>query len=70
MHDQLANGRSFRLLNLIDDFSREGLGVKVDFSLPSARVIRTLDRIIDWRGKPKSIRCDNSPENVSGEILS
>ena len=69
MHDQLSDGRSFRLLNVIDDFNREGLGIEVDFSLPSARVIRTLDRIIEWRGKPKSIRCDNGPENISGALL-
>ncbi|TCV71727.1 hypothetical protein EDE11_1561, partial [Methylomonas methanica] len=58
MHDQLADGRAFRLLNVIDDFNREGLGVEVDFSLPALRVTRTLDRIIEWRGKPESIRCD------------
>lgn len=65
MHDQLENGRSYRLLNIIDDFNREGLGIEVDFSLPSARVIRTLNQIIEWRGKPLSIRCDNGPEYVS-----
>ena len=59
MHDQLTDGRRFRLLNVIDDYNREGLGIEVDFSLPSPRVIRTLERIIEWRGKPKSIRCDN-----------
>ncbi len=35
MHDQLTDGRSFRLFNVIDDFYREGLGIEVDFSLPS-----------------------------------
>ena len=65
MHDQLADGRSIRLFNVIDDFNREGLGIEVDFSLPSERVIRSLDRIIEWRGKPKSIRCDNGPEYIS-----
>lgn len=59
MHDQLSDGRSYRLLNVIDDYNREGLGIEVDFSLPSERVIRTLDHIIEWRGKPRSIRCDN-----------
>ena len=68
MHDQLEDGRSFRLLNVIDDFNREALGIEVDFSLPSARVIRALEQIIEWRGKPKAIRCDNGPENVSGLI--
>lgn len=65
MHDSLENGRSYRLLNVIDDFNREGLGIEVDFSLPAMRVIRTLDQIMEWRGKPKSIRCDNGPEYIS-----
>jgi len=68
MHDQLADGRSFRLLNVIDDFNREGLGIEVDLSLPAERVIRTLDQIIEWRGKPKAIRCDNGPEYISGAL--
>ena len=66
MHDQLEDGRSFRLLNILDDCNREGLGIEVDFSLPAGRVIRTLDRLIEWRGKPKRIRCDNGPEYISG----
>ena len=65
MHDQIADGRSIRLFNVIDDFNREGLGIEVDFSLPSERVIRSLDRIIEWRGKPNVIRCDNGPEYIS-----
>ena len=56
------DGRSFRLLNLIDDFTREGLGIEADFSLPGKRVIRTLERSIEWRGSPRTIRCDNGPE--------
>lgn len=68
MHDGLSDGRSYRLLNVIDDFNREGLGMEVDLSLPSERVIRTLERIIEWRGKPKAIRCDNGPEYISEKI--
>lgn len=68
MHDQLSDGRSFRLLNVIDDFNREGLGIEVDLSLPSERVTRTLDRIIEWRGKPATIRCDNGPEYISAVL--
>ncbi len=66
--DQLRDGRSFRTFNVIDDFNREGLGIEVNFSLPAARVIRALNQIIEWRGRPCTIRCDNGPEYVS-ELL-
>lgn len=69
MHDQLSDGRSIRLFNVIDDFNREGLDIEVDFSLPSERVIRSLERIIEWRGSPKKIRCDNGPEYVSSALM-
>ena len=69
MHDQLSDGRSFRLFNVLDDFNREGLGIEADLSLPAARVIRSLDRIIEWRGRPSVIRCDNGPEYISGALL-
>ncbi len=69
MHDQLADGRTYRLLNVIDDYNREGLVIEADFSLPAERVIRSLDQLIEWRGKPKSIRCDNGPEYISGQLL-
>jgi len=65
MHDQLDDGRTFRLFNVIDDFNREALGIEVDFSLSTPRVIRSLNQIIEWRGKPKVIRSDNGPEYVS-----
>lgn len=65
MHDQLGDGSSFRAFNVIGDFNREGLGIEVDFSLPATRVVRALDQIIEWRGTPCTIRCDNGPEYVS-----
>lgn len=68
MHDQLSDGRNIRLFNVIDDFNREGLGIEVDFSLPSERVIRSLEQIIEWRGVPGCIRCDNGPEYISGTL--
>ena len=68
MHDKLADGRSFRTFNVLDDFNREGLGIEVDFSLPSGRVIRALEQIIQWRGKPQVIRCDNGPELISKSL--
>ena len=61
MHDQLEDGRSYRLFNVLDDFNREGLAIEVDLSLPAERVVRALNQIIEWRGKPKQIRCDNGP---------
>ena len=64
MHDQLSDGRSFRLFNVIDDFNREALAIDIDLSLPSERVIRALDQIIEWRGKPQVIRSDNGPEYI------
>jgi putative transposase len=68
MHDQLQDGRSFRLFNVIDDFNREALGIEIDLSLPSERVIRALKQIMEWRGKPGTIRCDNGPEYISTAI--
>ncbi len=69
MADQLGDGRAIRTLNVLDDFNREGLGIEVDFSLPATRVVRTLNRIIEWRGKPLSIRVDNGPEYISAKLM-
>jgi len=68
MSDQLVGGRSFRTLNVLDDYNREGLAIEVDISIPALRVIRTLERIIEWRGKPINIRVDNGPENISAAL--
>lgn len=68
MHDTLSTGKSIRSLNVIDDFNREVLSITVDSSLPSSRVIRELDKLIEWRGKPDKIRSDNGPEFISVNI--
>jgi putative transposase len=47
MHDQLSDGPSFRLFNIFVDFNCEGSGIKADFSLPAARVIRALEKWTD-----------------------
>ena len=65
VHIPPEDGRVFRLLNVIDDFNREAIGMEVNFSLPSERAIRELKQIISWRGKPQVIRCDNGPEYIS-----
>ena len=46
MADRSGDGRAFRLLNVLDDFSREGLGIEVDFAPPAERVIRSLDPFV------------------------
>ena len=67
-HDTLASGRRFRTLNLIDRFTRECLAIEVDTSLPAARVVRVLERVIEVAGTPESIRIDNGPE-FAGQML-
>jgi len=69
MSDALADGRKIRTFNVIDDYNREGLAIDVDLSLPSARVIRALEQVIEWRGKPAAIRCDNELPAVSMELV-
>ena len=68
MCDSLVDGRRFRLLNIIDDHNRESLCTEVDTSLPSLRVIRALQRVIESRGRPKTIRVDNGPEFISDKL--
>lgn len=68
MCDSLADGRRFRLLNIIDDYNRESLAIEIDTSLPSLRVIRTLQRLIETRAKPKAIRVDNGPVFISDKL--
>ena len=68
MHDALTDGRGFRLFNVIDDYNREALTVEIDFSLPAHRVIRSLNQLIECRGKPVQVRCDNGPEYISNAL--
>ena len=66
MKDQLVAGRSIRTLTVLDDINCEPLGIDVDLLFPAERVRRRLNQIIEWRGKPKAIRVENSPEYTSG----
>jgi putative transposase len=65
MSDMLSSTRAFRTFNVLDDFNREGLTVEIDTSLPSARIIRSLEIIGAERGFPRYIRSDNGPEYTS-----
>lgn len=55
MHDQLADGRSVRLLNIIDNFNREALVIKADFSLPAIRVVRALKQLMERKALCNSL---------------
>lgn len=68
MSDMLSDGRTFRTLNVLDDYNREALWIEVDTSLPSERVVRVLEQLLFWRGKPSSIRMDNGPELISQRL--
>jgi putative transposase len=68
MHDTLWDGRSYRLLNVIDDYNREILAIEVDTSLPAPRVIRVLQALREARRAPAMIRLDNGPEFISHKL--
>ena len=67
--DNLSCGRRFRILNVIDDFSRECLAAVVDTSLSGIRVARELDKIAEMRGYPCMVVSDNGTELTSNAIL-
>ena len=69
VHDVLGSGRSIRVLNVIDAYTRESLAMEVDTSFAGLRVTRVLDQIIAQRGRPQAIRCDNGPELTSRHFL-
>ena len=69
MPDQLVSGKTICTFNVIDNYNREGLGIEVDLSLPSVGVIRALEQMIQWRGKPAALRCDNGPEYLSQMLV-
>ena len=60
--DAAANGQTIRVLAVVDDYTRECLALEVDTSLPGARVVRTLNQIMQQRGRPSGIVLDNGPE--------
>lgn len=62
MHDAMYDGRTFRTLNVIDEGNREALRVECGKSIPSARVVRVMEQLVEVYGKPEAIRLDNGPE--------
>jgi putative transposase len=69
VHDQLSNGRRFRILNVIDDVTKECLAAVADTSISGRRVARALDAIIARRGKPDLIVSDHGTEFTSNAML-
>lgn len=65
MSDSLITGRNFRVFNLMDDFNREVLCMRGNFSMPGIRVVEYLREAIEVHGKPLAIRVDNGPEFLS-----
>ena len=65
VQDTLATGRGIRVLAVVDTFTRECLSLEVDSSMTGQRVTRTLTAMIEQRGQPQTIRCDNGPEFTS-----
>jgi putative transposase len=63
--DQLANGRRFRVFNVVDDFSRECVLQVVDFSISGQRLVREFDKLARQRTPPNSVVLDNGPELTS-----
>ena len=70
MSDALDYGKRFRTANVIDDCSREALGILATNSLPSEKITNWLDDISTWRGYPEKIRVDNGPENIARHFKS
>ena len=68
--DSLATGRGIRVLAIVDSFTRENLSLETDTSLSSRRVTRSLEAVVERRGNPETIRCDNGPELTSRHFLS
>ena len=69
MSDSIMGDRKFRTFNVMDDCTREALAIEIDTSPSSKRIIRTVESVIAWRGKPTVIRTDSGPEFTS-KVLS
>ena len=67
--DSVANGRGIRALTLVDSFTRECPAIEVGTSIGGMRVSRILDRVIETRGRPKALRCDNGSEFTSRHFV-
>jgi putative transposase len=67
--DSLSDGRRFRILCIVHDFSRECLATLVDTSLSGMRAVRELERLVQERGLPRTVVSDNGLELTSVAVL-
>jgi putative transposase len=68
MSDALWSGHRLRKFNVIDNFNREVLRIETYSSLPARRIVRSLDELVEIRGKPIASLIDNGPELISDEL--
>jgi putative transposase len=68
IHDQLENGGALKMLTVLDEYTRECLGILVARSITATDVVAFLKRLIERRGAPENMRSDNGPEFVAGAI--
>jgi putative transposase len=68
MSDALSDGRRFRVLTVVDTFTREGLAARADFRFTGDQVVAVLEGLAAERGAPTSIRVDNGPEFVGRSL--
>jgi len=66
--DKMESGRTFRVLNILDDSNREAVAQEISMSMPAERVIQILEKVIFINGKPECIRTDNGPEFISEKL--
>lgn len=65
MRDTICDGRPFRTINVINEGNREALRIECGTSIPSARLVRAMDHLIEIYGAPEAVRMDNVPEMTS-----
>ena len=68
--DQTADGKTLKLLNVVDEFTREALVMHVDRSITADQTVAVLQRLVAARGAPTRLRCDNGPEMTARALIS
>jgi len=68
LHDRTQYGQKLKILVVVDEYTRECLEIRVEKRMDSRHVIETLDELIEERGAPKHVRCDNGPEFIASRL--